>query len=403
MLKSNAKRALLGSALVVGLSALLVVPLAATASATTQTTMPTKLPATHLRALFDVGVTNSLTPAEAAEGAKATVKLKTFTSTVTDPQNSEKYTYNMVGTNPEVKGTSSSTTIKTLLVPLVIKYPDGIKWNPTAKDSCDTGASAFTRTKNSPIFVNRAWTLDGTSVGTGQYIDAFQRSNFWNYTQPTGTNSGYSIHMGMTTLPALTVTVPGADAYYFANGNGCGNGDLGDVNINWLQSYLQNTAIPSLSSEGVNASTFPIFVVHNVVAFTSNDASDCCVLGYHSAYSHSGTQTYAFGDYDNEGSFTGFSDAAGLSHETDEWMDDPLGTNPTAPWGHIGQVTGCQANLEVGDPLSGTIFPVTSGSFTYHMQELAFFSWFYRQSPSIGLNGVYSDQGTFTTPAAACT
>ena len=322
---------------------------------------------------------------------------------MTDPQNSKKYTYTMVGTNPEVKGTSSSTTIKTLLVPLVIKYPGGLSWNPAAKDSCDTGASAVTRTKNSPLFVNRAWTLDGTSVGTGQYIDAFQRSNFWYYTGPTGTNSGFSIHMGMTTLPALTVTVPGADAHDFPNGNGCGNGYLGDVNINWLQTYLQNTAIPSLSSEGVNASTFPIFVVHNVVAFTGNNPEDCCVLGYHSAYSHSGTQTYAFADYDNEGSFTGFSDAAGLSHETDEWMDDPLVNNPTMPWGHIGQVTGCQANLEVGDPLSGTTFRVTSGTFTYHLQELAFFSWFYRQSPSIGLHGAYSDQGTFTTPAAACT
>ena len=66
-------------------------------------------------------------------------------------------------------------------------------------------------------------------------------------------------------------------------------------------------------------------------------------------------------------------------------------------------MTRCQANLEVGDPLSGTIFPVTSGTFTYHLQELAFFSWFYRQSPSIGLNGAYSDQDHFKTPAAACT
>lgn len=41
--------------------------------------------------------------------------------------------------------------------------------------------------------------------------------------------------------------------------------------------------------------------------------------------------------------------------------------------------------------------------FTYHVQDLAFFSWFYRQSPSIGLGGVYSLFGTFKTSAgAAC-
>jgi hypothetical protein len=92
-----------------------------------------------------------------------------------------------------------------------------------------------------------------------------------------------------------------------------------------------------------------------------------------------------------------------MSHEIGEWMDDPLGDNPTAPWGHTGQVTGCQSNLEVGDPLSGgPLISVASGGFTYHVQELAFFSWFYRQTPSIGVNSWYSDNGTFKTPAAAC-
>jgi hypothetical protein len=56
----------------------------------------------------------------------------------------------------------------------------------------------------------------------------------------------------------------------------------------------------------------------------------------------------------------------------------------------------------VGDPLSGTTFTDRVGGFTYHPQELAFFSWFYHQKPSLGVNGWYSDQGTFTAPAKAC-
>jgi hypothetical protein len=83
-------------------------------------------------------------------------------------------------------------------------------------------------------------------------------------------------------------------------------------------------------------------------------------------------------------------------------MDDPLTTNPTPAWGNIGQVIGCQSNLEVGDPLTGTTYPVRLNAFTYHPQELAFFSWFYDQHPSIGLPGWYSDQGTFTNYAAPC-
>jgi hypothetical protein len=83
-------------------------------------------------------------------------------------------------------------------------------------------------------------------------------------------------------------------------------------------------------------------------------------------------------------------------------MDDPLVNNATPAWGNIGQVSGCQNNLEDGDPLTGTAFNAVLGGFTYHPQELVFFSWFSRQSPSIAVNGWYSFKNSFTTPAAAC-
>jgi hypothetical protein len=57
--------------------------------------------------------------------------------------------------------------------------------------------------------------------------------------------------------------------------------------------------------------------------------------------------------------------------------------------------------LEVGDPLSGTLAPPIYNpfnKFTYHMQELAFFSWFYG-APSVGVNGWFSDNDTFSTDA----
>jgi len=56
-----------------------------------------------------------------------------------------------------------------------------------------------------------------------------------------------------------------------------------------------------------------------------------------------------------------------------------------------------QNNLAVGDPLSGTLVPPIfnpSNGFTHHMQELAFFSWFYG-APSIGIHGWFSDNGAF--------
>ena len=89
-----------------------------------------------------------------------------------------------------------------------------------------------------------------------------------------------------------------------------------------------------------------------------------------------------------------------MAHEVGEWANDPIGLNPTPAWGHIGQQPGCQDNFEVGDPLSGTLVPTVTmpDGFTYNLQELAYFSWFYG-SPSIGAGGDFSNNETFLTDA----
>ena len=82
-------------------------------------------------------------------------------------------------------------------------------------------------------------------------------------------------------------------------------------------------------------------------------------------------------------------------------MDDPFGINPTPLWGNTGQVQGaCQGNLEVGDPLTGTDVPDVTmpNGYTYHLQELAFFSWFFGAPPT-AVHGWYSDNNTFKTDA----
>jgi len=143
-------------------------------------------------------------------------------------------------------------------------------------------------------------------------------------------------------------------------------------------------------------------VLHNFVEYIGTP-SQCCVLGFHNSTSTTGGQTYGIAMYDNSKAFGSQSrDISAMSHEVGEWQNDPSTVNPTPAWGNIGQVQGCQNNLEVGDPLSGTNFTDTVGGFTYHPQELAFFAWFYHQSPGAGVHGWYSDQGTFKIPAAAC-
>ncbi len=112
-------------------------------------------------------------------------------------------------------------------------------------------------------------------------------------------------------------------------------------------------------------------------------------------------QTYSVADFDTSGFFpAGLSDIGILSHEIGEWMNNPFGFNSTPLWGHTGQVGGCQSNLEVGDPLTGSLAPsvIMPNGFTYHLQELAFSSWFLG-GPSSAVHGWYSNNGSFVKDA----
>jgi hypothetical protein len=318
-----------------------------------------------------------------------------FTATAHDGTSTFRYT--MVGKNPFVVQTKPSTTVNTTLIPVVIKFSNGDTWDPTQIDSCDS-QSALTRVLSSPIFVAQPWKFGPTRVGTGQYVDAFQRGEFYSQTKPKGINPGYHVNLAVRARAPLVLHVPTADAA--ESTTVCGTHKLGAIDINFLDSELQRYITDTLGSPATK--TFPLFLLDNFVEYEGS-TSLCCVLGYHNAMDNAGRpQTYGVAVYDNTGDFTGAADTAVISHEVAEWMNDPLVNNPTKPWGNVGQVQGCQANLEVGDPLSGTAITDALNGKTYHLQELAFFSWFYHSSPSLGANGWFSSNGTFRTSARPC-
>lgn len=132
------------------------------------------------------------------------------------------------------------------------------------------------------------------------------------------------------------------------------------------------------------------------------------VVGFHGAYKRSsGIQTVTYASYNDYSDREG--DIAIYTHEIGELLDDPFdgivrdrGANRTPAWGHVGQESGCSKILEVGDPLTSTTFSLRVRGFTYHPQDLAFFSWFFR-TQSIGTGGKYSFNGTFTGFQGLCT
>lgn len=304
----------------------------------------------------------------------------------------------MVGNSPIT--TSGTTTTMVYVVPLIFKI-GGDTFDPTVADSsCLAGKVPLTILKKSPMVVaTHDFIVNGIDVGKAQYSDAFQRANFW--TDVSALGGTYHNALKYKFLPAITITPGTAHSVLFSlTGSPC-RSTYGGIEINWFDTLVTGTIIPSLASKGVGPANLPVFMIYNATMYDTN-TSNCCIGGYHGAFG-SPVQTYSPFQFDTVGVFgVGTEDTDIMAHEVNEWQDDPLGNNPTPAWGNVGQVTGCQNNLEVGDPLSGTNYPdVTLSGHTYHLQELAFFSWFFGP-PSIGAGGEFSDNGTFTAAQGAC-
>jgi hypothetical protein len=309
----------------------------------------------------------------------------------------QAFTGMMVGKSPI--STNGTTTTTVYVVPLIVQIGSQT-FDPTAPDSsCLGGFSPLELLKVSPmVLAENDFTINGIDVGVTQYSDAFQRANFWKYVSAKGET--YHNKLNYKFLPALTLTPDNTQSVLYSS-SGC-TSVYGGIDVNWLDLGLKLFIIPSLASEGVGPTNLVTFMLYNTTMYNSNPSA-CCIGGYHGAYG-SPVQTYSPFQYDSAGFFGGAvgEDTAIMSHEINEWQDDPLGNNPTPTWGHVGQVSGCQTNLEVGDPLTGTDYPtVDILGINYHLQELAFYSWFYGP-PSVGAGGKFSDNGTFKSAQGAC-
>ena len=351
-------------------------------------------------------------------------KLPLWTFDAQSPRDGQRHVGVMVGTNPfDDPGT---TKVPTHIIPLILKMhsvavsydattgiittqPGNVTFDPTQPDrSCLSTPNnvPVTLLSQSPIFNPASFSFGPTFVGNTQYIDAFQRGNFYgvlgsnlaNYhllLDPVDTLQAVEIDLD----PALGIAI--TDPNFFGPPAFCA--PLGIVDFYWLDFYLNDSVLPALHHHNVNPGTLPIFMIYNTFeGGPANNLFTCCILGYHSFGGFPiPAQTYSLLDFDTTGTFgPQLENTLVAAHEVGEWANDPYGINLVPPWGGTGQVAGCQSNLEVGDPLTPTnIPPVTMpNGFTYNLQELAFFSWFFG-GKSIGANGWYSNNGTFLSDA----
>ncbi len=302
------------------------------------------------------------------------------------------YRFTMVGSDPFVRS-ARKVVVPMQIIPVRFEFDDGTFFDPSLPSpACAGGGSAVSRVLNSPVVKSANY-----GDGNRQFEEEVRRLEFWTLTGARGgRNPNYSVRVSASVLPTLNITVNGFPTVPTP----CGR--VGLLDLQTWDDFIKSEIFPGLAALGVSPRTFPLFLFLNVELFI-DEPDNCCVLGYHSAFNSGGTQTYGIADYDVSQSDPHTRDVSVLSHELGEWYDDPFVNNATPAWGHIGQVPGCQANLEVGDPSSGSLHSVRMpDGFTYHPQELAFFSWFFNQSPSLGINGWYSSGGTLRHPAPLC-
>jgi hypothetical protein len=272
-------------------------------------------------------------------------------------------TYTMIGTNPATNNAPS--TIPVVLIPIRMVYGAGngnMTFDPNTK-ILPNGKSVTNNTLDSPIFKTGIdFVQGGTDLGNTQYIDAYQRGNFWS---SVATNSNYHVLLGSPTVLAeqqINVSVLQGRVMK----NPFGPSKVGTMGINAFDSKLQ-TIIHNFAGT-INPGVLPVFITYNIFLTQGG----CCIGGYHSSNgSQPAGQTYAYATYVTDaGSFS--QDVSALSHEIGEWMDDPF----------VNNAVNCNDNsiMENGDPLEGGPnyggFPYSLNGFTYNLQSLVFIGYF---------------------------
>src|SRR5581483_10173039 len=165
----------------------------------------------------------------------------------------KKYTYNMVGTTPS-SGTSTTVAVEIIPVKVVITNRQGVKTTYDPSHVLSNGKTVTANTVASPVFKGIAFTSGGVNMGTTQYIDAYQRANFWGTVK---SHTGYHLLLGGPTVLAEQTLSP--SSRYGKTGTVFGF-TAGLVDINWFDAQAE-TLIAKL---GIQPNTLPIFLTYDV-------------------------------------------------------------------------------------------------------------------------------------------
>jgi hypothetical protein len=410
---------------------------ASAGSATPGGTAPIKVP--------DSAIHPSTTTVGGASVLPTTKTVAHWHGTTLNPDNGVTYGFNMVGSDPSLR---QSTTITADIIPVNVVV-GGQAFSATQQDA--SGQSVLSATLDSPQFTpgdyasadfvtssSGGFTSGGTlSPGNNgvQLEDATMRSQF------NAQGTGYHLILKPVVHPAVTLVVPGNQGTTIQTARGV---VAGDVSISWWTTQIQKLN----SSLGyIDPTHLPIYLTNNVMNYIGTNPLNCCVIGFHGAAlvpgsgsggtNGQGSQpvlTYAWASYVTPGFFNprsvwALQDIQALSHEVSEWADDPF-VNSVEPWlTPTAPQYGCTSLMETGDPVVGIGFTMGRNTFEqgptpdgtqvadgyYHPEDEVFMPWFMRLSPNTvsqpvqgGTDGRYTFMGSlnpysgFKVPATGC-
>jgi hypothetical protein len=340
-----------------------------------------------------------------------------FRAQFTDPANGVMYAYTMVGTNPAAG--NATTEIPTVIIPMSFAFVAS-----SAANNVLDGSSRVSLTVQSPVFQNADIGLAAGSASAppagvapnprvvNEPSDITQLGDAIYRAQWHKTGSGYHVRLGQPTiLPTASFTVPANQGFLVVGS--FSHARIGLMDAHWFSNRLNET----MRSYHVPPDVLPIFLVYDTFLYDTTP-DNCCILGFHGATSSlngNGKQsvhTYMFASYSEPGVFGAnpgdaisyIQDIHALSHEVQEWYDDPFVNNLVNPWlTPTAPQYGCTAFLETGDPVVGFGFTIhMPNNVDYHPEDEVHFSWFAREHPSTAAQGYYTYLNNFAGIAQGC-
>lgn len=306
--------------------------------------------------------------------------------------------YTIMGKAP---ATGATTTIPTLLVPVSLVFAP--QWSGDRATVFDPGPDVKA-VLHSPVFAQAGF----GNAGSTQYADALLRSSFAHA-------NGWHTILAPPSIEPLTIMVPAEDGYVLHSRRSGRRLAIADIE------FIQRQIFTHLPDEH---GKLVILLTHNTAFYAWGDATICCSWGTHGIDAATGNSFILASYLDHAPSIVQERDVQPLTKQLAEFVEDPMhdplfhGGFSAQPGNHLprwmnpnthrcgGSGVGSSYFLleptdrnRKNDLPASPAFAITSGTRTYHVQNVALLGWYTHSSRT---PYSFPDEQALVAPAQPC-